>query len=368
MKFLSDPGRIRKSIVQSLEKTESLDVAVAFVGRDWADIIGTFKGPIRLVCWLSSPNTNPYAVEQMMKRENIYVRHLPAMHAKVFVLKGDSSKCVVGSANLTRAALSEENASGQYEAAVDISERRSVRNAERWFQRLWKDARAISQHDLSSAKKIWNRAQSRKAGSARNGGAERSLGGASSLLSANWVPPDVLVELAKKVRSTDFSNFDKYQSVLSMIARHGQRTDVEKLIDFVAEWTGRKGTFQSALDEPTDRIRRAFRILFDHSRSVDNRLRKLDTGGPDKISGFGLPSLTMILYWRIPTEYPPFNRPTKRFLKDFDFDQIVPKTLSPRQYGNWIAFAQDLSARLDLPSSGHIDRLVREYTRDLDIE
>ena len=108
--------------------------------------------------------------------------------------------------------------------------------------------------------------------------------------------------------------------------------------------------------------------MFDHSRSVESRLYDLDTRGSCKISGFGLASLTMILYWRFPSEYPPFNRRTKRFLKDFDFDELVPQKLSPAQYGKWIAFCQELSARLDLPSSGHIDRLVWEYTRDLDVE
>ena len=133
MKFLRDPGAIRKCIAKTLEESNSLDAAVAFVGRDWADIIGTFSGRVRVICWLSSPNTNPYAVDQMMTRKNICVRQLSAMHAKVYILKGESPRCVVGSANLTGAALSEENASGQYEAAVEVSDRRRVGIVERWF-------------------------------------------------------------------------------------------------------------------------------------------------------------------------------------------------------------------------------------------
>ena len=85
MNFLLSPAAIRKRLVEALENTKSLDAAVAFIGRDWADIIGTFSGPIRVICWLSSPNTNPYAVEQMMKRGNICVCHIPAMHAKVYI-------------------------------------------------------------------------------------------------------------------------------------------------------------------------------------------------------------------------------------------------------------------------------------------
>lgn len=94
MKYLSNPESIRKCLVRGLNATASLDAAVAFIGTDWADILGTFSKPVRLVCWLSSTNTNPYAVEQMMQRENICVTHLPAMHAKVYpiVAKGRRSR------------------------------------------------------------------------------------------------------------------------------------------------------------------------------------------------------------------------------------------------------------------------------------
>lgn len=368
MKFLPDPGSIRKCIVMALEKSNSLDVAVAFVGRDWADVIGTFSGRVRVICWLSSTNTNPYAVKQMMKRKNIRVLQLPAMHAKVYILKGQSPRCVVGSANLTGAALSEENASGQHEAAVEIIDRRRVGTVERWFRGLWSEARSISENDLASAKKAWNKAQRNRGGSEKKTGERGSSQEPTSFFSADWEPHEELIDLAKKVRDKDFAEFEEYKTVLSRIVRRGRNVDVGQLIGFVATWTGHAGIYRPALEEPSEQIRKAFRTLFDHSRSVESRLYDLNTGGSCKINGFGLASLTMILYWRFPSEYPPFNRRTKRFLKDFDFDKFVPKHLSPAQYGKWIAFCQELSARLDLPSSGHMDRLVWEYTRDLDVE
>lgn len=368
MKFLPDPGSIRKCIVRALGKSSSLDVAVAFVGRDWADLIGTFSGRIRVICWLSSTNTNPYAVEQMMKRKNIRVLQLPTMHAKVYILKGQSPRCVVGSANLTGAALSEENASGQHEAAVEVIDRRSVGTVERWFRSLWNQARSISESDLALAKKAWNKAQRNRDGSERKTAGGGSSQEPASFFSADWEPGDELIDLAEKVKDKDFAEFKKYRTALSRMARRGSNVDVSRLIGFVATWTGHAGIYRPALTEPAAKIRKAFRTLFDHSRNVESRLYDLDTGGSCKINGFGLASLTMILYWRFPSEYPPFNRRTKRFLKDFDFDELVPKHLSPAQYGKWIAFCQELSARLELPSSGHMDRLVWEYTRDLDIE
>ena len=181
-------------------------------------------------------------------------------------------------------------------------------------------------------------------------------------------PSSQLSELADKVRDNDLSEGIEREHVLLDIAQHGRRRDLRQVISWVVEWTGHEGKYRPALDESSRRIRKAFRTLFDHSRGPDSRLRDLDTNGECKIKGFGLASLTMILHWKFPREYPPFNRRTKRFLKDFEFEEFVPKTLSPTQYAKWIAFAQELSERLQLPSAGHIDRIVWEYTQDLDME
>ena len=368
MKYLSDPASIRQSLVRGLVEMNSLDAAVAFIGTDWANILGTFSGPVRVVCWLSSTNTNPYAVEQMMQRDNIHVCHLPAMHAKVYVLQGIRSACIVGSANLTGAALSEENASGQYEAAVYASGEDTVQTVARWFDDLWEDAHSITEADLVAAKDAWKKARSSEPKGGNRRRTRNNSRAVGSHFPVDWKPPQRLVELAKRVKDSNFSEFADYENVLSEVTDRGWKKDVEQLIGYVAKWTGHPGAYRPALKEKTPRIRQAFNILFDHSSSVEERLRSLDSGGSAKIAGFGLPALTMILYWKMPEEYPPFNRRTQKFLKDFKFDGIIPKHLSPSQYGKWLSFAQELSARLGFRSTGHIDRLVWEYTRELEIE
>ncbi len=80
--FLANPRAIRQALREALAEAGSLDMAVAFVGKDWQDILGGFRGRVRLVCWLSSTNTNPYAVEDMLARRSFSVRQLDAMHAK----------------------------------------------------------------------------------------------------------------------------------------------------------------------------------------------------------------------------------------------------------------------------------------------
>ena len=42
LRFLEDPQSVRQSLIGGLGRARSLDAAVAFVGRDWRDIKGTF--------------------------------------------------------------------------------------------------------------------------------------------------------------------------------------------------------------------------------------------------------------------------------------------------------------------------------------
>ena len=178
-------------------------MAVAFIGTDWADILGTFSKPFRLVCWLSSTNTNPYAVAQMMQRENICVTHLPTMHAKVYILRGDRSGCIVGSANLTGAALSVDSASGQYEAAIYTRSEDVVQNVRHRFDKLWKDANSITEAGLSTAKAARNKTRQ---GRAHSGNSKRRNSGSRPTgphLPADWEPTRKLVKLAKQVKDSE---------------------------------------------------------------------------------------------------------------------------------------------------------------------
>ena len=303
-----------------------------------------------------------------MGRRDISVRQLPDMHAKVYILKGDPARCIVGSANLTSAALSEENASGQYEAAICVADKGRARPIRRWFKALWKEARPISRSDLAVAKKRWEAARSNRRKSARPTANLDASHDYVSPFPEGWEASAELVALADKIRDADFSRFDEYQDVLSRVVDNGKSDDVEELIRCVVDWTSHPGAYRPALYEPSSRIRQAFEVLFDQARSIESRLQDLRAGGSCKISGFALPSLTMILYWRFPREYPPYDRRTSRFLQDFEIEHHIPMALGPVQYGKWIAFAEDLSARLNLPSTGHVDRLVWQHTANLELE
>lgn len=62
--FLRNPAEI-SGAVRQLQKGERLDLAVAFIGKHWRDLLSDYAGPLRVICWLSSTNTDPYAVEQL---------------------------------------------------------------------------------------------------------------------------------------------------------------------------------------------------------------------------------------------------------------------------------------------------------------
>lgn len=162
MTFLRSPHAIRQALTDGLVTARSLNAAVAFVGRDWRDLLGNFNGSIRFVCWLSSTNTNPYAVEQMVSR-GINVRHLDAMHAKVYLCSGVRHRlAIVGSANLSAAALADHDNSGQYEAAMATRDIARCRDVQAWFDDLWSRASPVHEGDVDNAKRAWHTARERE--------------------------------------------------------------------------------------------------------------------------------------------------------------------------------------------------------------
>lgn len=60
MNFLPNPAAIRRAI-HDLFGAKRIDMAVAFVRADWEEILADYKGELRVICWLSSTNTDPYA-------------------------------------------------------------------------------------------------------------------------------------------------------------------------------------------------------------------------------------------------------------------------------------------------------------------
>ena len=127
------------------------------------------------------------------------------------------------------------------------------------------------------------------------------------------------------------------------------------------------GELRPVLDEPLHRVRSSFTRAFDEALPIEQRFLDLGSNGRYELAGIGLTSWTLLLHWRQPAIYPPFDRRTLVFVRDFHFAPYAPLSVTPLTYPRWIAFSQDLAQRLRLPSAGHVDRLVWEHTRDLSI-
>jgi hypothetical protein len=143
--------------------------------------------------------------------------------------------------------------------------------------------------------------------------------------------------------------------------------EVEQVFHFLVKWAGHPGVFRPFTEHPIEDLRLAFATVFDESVDVGDRLRSVATGGNLKVPGLGLPAWTIMLQWRLPSLYPPHDRRTLRFLKDFELTPYAPRSLTPAGYSRWCSFARELSARLRLPTPGHVDRMVWEYTKDKEI-
>jgi hypothetical protein len=136
--------------------------------------------------------------------------------------------------------------------------------------------------------------------------------------------------------------------------------------DHFAEWMGRRFLFERAfITNDIARVRSALTTLFDESLDVAERLQSVIDSR--KLSPLAIPSLSLLLHCRAPDKYPPFNRRTKRFLRDFGLSRRGVSNASPEAYKRWLDQAEELSQELDLPSPGHVDRLVWQYTKDLQL-
>jgi hypothetical protein len=357
--FLSNPARIRGAVGTLATQSKRMDLAVAFVGRDWSDALAHFQGNLRLICWLSSTNTNPLAVRQLIKRPKTKVRQRDSMHAKVYLT---DIGAVVGSANLSAKALSETEQNGQDEAAVFLKDKFSHDAIDKWFRTLWNapGTREITKDDLDRADKAY-----RKAHKAKLTGGKAKKQKYRSVESLSAASRQQLAELARIVRDQDITN----EIGFSLEEVEPQRISRSMLIttaDHFAKWMGRRFLFERAfITSDIARVRSALTTLFDESLDVAERLQSVIDSG--KLSPLAIPSLSLLLYCRAPNEYPPFNRRTKRFLRDFGLSKRAVSNASPEAYKRWLDQAEELSQELDLPSPGHVDRLVWQYTKDLQL-
>lgn len=358
--FLENPAAIRRAVDWLASRAQRLDLAVAFVGQDWRDAIAGFRGRLRVICWLTSTNTNPTAVRQMRRREGANVRQRDAMHAKVYYAPGVGA--VVGSANLSRRALADADLSGQDEAAILVTDAANLGSIDRWFESLWRadGTRRITEADIRRAKKAFDRA--------RTFTRFRGGHGASS---SNLVRSDVdhpgrrrteLLRLARRVRGMDLRHEIGEHKLLARVdPLRIDRQRLDQIAERLTSWITRRFLVDRGLRRrPLPQVRRALSRLFDESRDIEERLAEVIDSGD--LAPLNVGTLSVLLYWRNLDAYPPFNWLTRRFLRDFRLTRRGASNASPAAYARWLELAEELSQKLDLPTLGHVDRMVWEHS------
>jgi hypothetical protein len=348
--FLGNPAEIRRAINSIATSGKSFDVAVAFVGGEWHGLLAGYDGRLRVICWLSNPATDPRAVLQLKLRPQTKVRQRDGMHAKVYIAPGVGA--VVASANLSYAALDALGLEVRDEAGIAVSPGAALRTIERWFRALWKDdgSRRITRTDIEEAMRRF--------------------------FAARRPPPRLrppvgrlhvtLRTLAKRVRHLDL-NTEIGEHRLFRGLEPGQitRRQVRTLVDHLVGWAGRSWIYRDLISAPIPRIRHGFHLLCDEGQDVRVRLSELLDRG--LLGRLGIASLSILLYWWRPERYPPFNVRTEICLDHFQLARRGVSAASPTTYERWLAYADELAREYRLPTPGHVDRMVWEYTQDLDV-
>jgi hypothetical protein len=362
MTFLKDPPSIRRAICDLLGGKQ-LDMAVAFVGADWEDILGDYEGKVRVICWLSSTNTNPYAVRALRKRDQTTVKQRDSMHCKVYFAPGIGA--VVGSANLSKAALNESDTAGQDEAAIFVSGTSALSEIEAWFSEMWRDkhdTKSIEDADIKAAIDAYKEAKAAR----QKGG----LKGKPPHTREPAVPPlpktlnATLLKYARQAGLIDLhDNMGEYTDMLaSLKPEHLTARQRDSIVDLIISWTRHPGSYKRIRKAPMVNVRKGFQLLFDQSIDLQSRLEILLKNG--YLAGLRIKTLSLLLYWRYPEKYPPYNHRTVKFLQDFKMKKRGMSDSSPQTYSTWLRWARRLQQQLNLPTPGHVDRMVQGYYAD----
>lgn len=136
------------------EPRPTIDMAVAFWGKGAEALFKNSGKNTRVICNLTSGGTNPDVIRKIQDL-SVNVRHLPDLHAKVFL--GDKV-AILGSANCSANGLNleEGEANGWQEAGYVITSTTEIAQIRDWYSERWNDAQEVTPELLKKAEKTWN--------------------------------------------------------------------------------------------------------------------------------------------------------------------------------------------------------------------
>lgn len=148
-------GSPLKERILKITRTGDVDCAVAFWGRGSEKIFeNNLNGKIRIVCNLSMGGTNPEIISKFIQSDNIEVKQLDNLHAKVYV---GEREAIVSSSNASINGLGLEGDDiGWIEAGSVIS----TSSGQAFFDKIWKKSRSIGDEDIKAALQKFKNRQS----------------------------------------------------------------------------------------------------------------------------------------------------------------------------------------------------------------
>ncbi len=136
---------------------ENLKCAVAFWGQGAVQRLfrGTPPRTARLVCDITMGGTNPAELEKLGAPNNPNLRHVPGMHAKVYL---SDQGLVTGSANASSNGLGFASKAALVEAGTfHAPDEHAFAAAAAWFERLWRRSLQVDEATLEAARAAWLR-------------------------------------------------------------------------------------------------------------------------------------------------------------------------------------------------------------------
>ncbi len=143
--------------VRRVVKGANARCAVAFWGDDQDGVLFERGLPYgaKVICDVTIGGTNPRELLRLGAPDNPKLRHLPRLHAKVYL---SDRGVIIGSANASKNGLGTAADGGLVEACVFHPPGDEVhQQAARWFERLWKRSLQVDDDALDDAKLSWGR-------------------------------------------------------------------------------------------------------------------------------------------------------------------------------------------------------------------
>jgi hypothetical protein len=145
------------SEIRRLLKGAGVRCAVAFWGDGAAASL--FAGPppadARIICDIAMGGSNPRELEELGAPRNPALKHLPGLHAKVYL---SSEGLVTGSANASNNGIGFLDTAALIEAGTfHEPDSKAWKQAASWFDQLWKRAPPVDEAALEAAAAAWRR-------------------------------------------------------------------------------------------------------------------------------------------------------------------------------------------------------------------